>query len=141
MGNWRIEITGVGSHDNGLPTDADAVARLLPAILRAHGQNITGARFAKADGDGFSADHVDLLVPEPDAELNVERAAPEHIMQFFAWAHLPPALAGVSAIFGQLAEVVVHMLPRSPERTVALRKLLEGKDAAVRARVAKGGAR
>jgi hypothetical protein len=29
--------------------------------------------------------------------------------------------------------MVVRTVPRSPERTVALRKLLEGKDAAVRA--------
>lgn len=141
MGTWRIEITGAGPHENDLPTDADAVARILPAVLRAHGQDITGARFAKTDGNGFSADHVDLLVPEPDAELHADRAAPEHIMQFFAWAHLPPGLAHVSAFFGHLAEVLVQILPRNPERTVALRKLLEAKDAGVRALVAKGGGR
>ena len=33
--------------------------------------------------------------------------------------------------------VLVKELPRNPERTVALRKLLEAKDAAVRARLAK----
>ena len=61
----------------------------------------------------------------------------EHILQFFAYAHLPPHLQAVSAPFGQIAEQIVETLPRNPERTVALRKLLEAKDAAVRALVAK----
>lgn len=55
------------------------------------------------------------------------------ILQFFAYEHLPPHLQAVSAPFGQLAQCIVSSLPRNPERTVALRKLLEGKDAAVRA--------
>jgi hypothetical protein len=59
----------------------------------------------------------------------------EPIMQFFAYAHLPAHLQEVSAPFGVLAETIVNMLPRNPERTVALRKLLEAKDAAVRARL------
>lgn len=62
---------------------------------------------------------------------------PEHIMQFFAHAHLPPHLAAVSAPFGELAERIMATLPRNPERTVALRKLLEAKDAAVRTFLAK----
>ena len=61
----------------------------------------------------------------------------EHIMQFFAYAHLPPHLQAVSKPFGIMAHEMVEMLPRNPERTVALRKLLEAKDAAVRALVAK----
>lgn len=58
-------------------------------------------------------------------------------MQFFAFAHLPPHLAAVSEPFAKLAEGIVADLPRNPERTVALRKLLEAKDAAVRAKLAK----
>jgi hypothetical protein len=61
----------------------------------------------------------------------------EHIMQFFAFDHLPDHLQAVSRPFGELANVVVNTLPRNPERTVALRKLLEAKDAAVRALLAK----
>jgi hypothetical protein len=57
----------------------------------------------------------------------------EPILQFFAWAHLPAHLAAVSRPFGELAQTIVDTLPRNPERTVALRKLLEAKDAAVRA--------
>lgn len=61
---------------------------------------------------------------------------PDHILQFFAFNHLPDHLRKVSAPFGLLAEALVQELPRNPERTVALRKLLEAKDAAVRAAIA-----
>lgn len=61
----------------------------------------------------------------------------DHIMQFFAWGHLPPHLQAVSRPFGDLAEQIEATVPRNPERTVALRKLLEAKDAAVRAVLAK----
>ena len=64
----------------------------------------------------------------------------EHILQFFSFAHLPQHLQDVSRPFGELAEQIVETLPRNPERTVALRKLLEAKDAAVRALVAKEAA-
>ena len=59
--------------------------------------------------------------------------APEPLLQFFNWEHLPPHLAAVSQPFGELARGLVVSLPRNPERTVALRKLLESKDCAVRA--------
>ncbi|WP_313760182.1 hypothetical protein [Rhizobium sp.] len=62
---------------------------------------------------------------------------PEHILQFFAYSHLPAHLQAVSKPFGDMAESIVSELPRNPERTVALRKLLEAKDAAVRAFLAK----
>jgi hypothetical protein len=57
----------------------------------------------------------------------------EPLLQFFAHAHLPPHLQAVSRPFGELATFIVDNLPRNPERTVALRKLLEAKDCAVRA--------
>jgi len=57
----------------------------------------------------------------------------EHIMQFFKYEHLPEILAAISKPFCNLAVSIVNNLPRNPERTVALRKLLEAKDAAVRA--------
>ena len=57
----------------------------------------------------------------------------EPILQFFAYDHLPAHLAAVSSPFCELARKIVDGVPRNPERTVALRKLLEAKDAAVRA--------
>lgn len=65
-----------------------------------------------------------------------ERQPGEPIMQFFAFAHLPERLQPVSRPFGELADQIVNTLPRNAERSVALRKLLEAKDAAVRALLA-----
>ena len=59
----------------------------------------------------------------------------EPILQFFSYEHLPEKLKAVSKPFCDLADVIVDTLPRNPERTVALRKLLEAKDAAVRASI------
>ena len=69
-------------------------------------------------------------------ENNPHGEQEEPMLQWFVWKHLPPELQGVSMEFGVLARDMVTMLPRTPERTVALRKLLEAKDAAVRCRVA-----
>ena len=57
----------------------------------------------------------------------------EPMLQFFVYDHLPERLQEVSAPFGNLADWIVETLPRNPERTAALRKLLEAKDCAVRA--------
>jgi hypothetical protein len=63
-------------------------------------------------------------------------SAPENIMQYFTYAHLPAHLQEVSKPFCDMAAVMIGTLPRGPERSVALRKLLESKDAAVRALIA-----
>ena len=59
----------------------------------------------------------------------------EPLLQFFAYDHLPPALKDISKEFAVLAHWMVATLPRNPERTVALRKLLEATDCAVRAAI------
>lgn len=59
-------------------------------------------------------------------------ATGDPLLQFFRYEHLPENLRAVSAPFGVMAQRIVENLPRNPERTVALRKLLEAKDAAVR---------
>lgn len=60
-----------------------------------------------------------------------------HLLQYFTFEHLPDHLKEVSRPFGELALRVVELVPGNPERTVALRKLLEAKDAAVRAALSK----
>jgi hypothetical protein len=57
----------------------------------------------------------------------------DYLLQFFAYEHLPEKLQAVSKPFGDLARTIVETLPSNPERTTALRKLLEAKDCAVRA--------
>jgi hypothetical protein len=57
------------------------------------------------------------------------------MLQFFQYGHLIVELQAVAKPFCELAAQVVETLPKNPERTVALRKLLEAKDCAVRARL------
>lgn len=64
---------------------------------------------------------------------------PERMLRWFAYQHLPETLQRFSKPFCELAEDIVHRIDAGPERTVALRKLLEAKDAAVRAALHPGG--
>ena len=85
---------------------------------------------------------IDLNIPTSSAERVQEK---EHILQFFSYDHLQGPVKEVSKPFCELAHRIVNGdpvngvagLPRNPERSVALRKLLEAKDAAVRAFIAK----
>lgn len=61
---------------------------------------------------------------------------PQHILQFFAYGHLPSSMQAVSKPFAELAQHLADTLPGNPETTAALRKLLEAKDCAVRAAIA-----
>ena len=61
----------------------------------------------------------------------------EPMLQFFAFEHLREELQEVSEPFCNLARHIITTLPRNPERTVVLRKLLEAKDAAVRSKLYK----
>lgn len=59
----------------------------------------------------------------------------DRMLRWFAYDHLPKHLQDVSGGFHSLAHDLCATLEPGPERTVALRKLLEAKDAAVRQRV------
>lgn len=63
----------------------------------------------------------------------------ERMMKWFRFDHLPAHLQEVSARFWDVACQLVATIDSGPERTVALRKLLEAKDAAVRAKLNPGG--
>jgi hypothetical protein len=56
-----------------------------------------------------------------------------YLLQFFTYSHLPAHLQAVSKPFAELALHIADTLPNNPEKTTALRKLLEAKDCAVRA--------
>jgi len=64
-----------------------------------------------------------------------EQIETDPILKFFGFEHLPPKMQIYSEPFAQLAGHIVRNYPRNAERTVALRKLLEAKDAAVRTAV------
>lgn len=61
----------------------------------------------------------------------------EKLLQFFTYSHLPEKLQAASKPFCDLAQQIVAEFPQNPERTVALRKLLEAKDCAVRSLIFK----
>jgi hypothetical protein len=68
-------------------------------------------------------------------EFTLEQITNDPVLRYFHYSHLPPVLQAASKPFCDVAEFIVLSLPRNPERSVALRKLLEAKDAAVRANI------
>lgn len=77
--------------------------------------------------------------PDPGPEPAPDPPQSERMLFWFTYGHLPDHLQEVSAAFAAIADHVVHVIEPGPERTVSLRKLLEAKDAAVRACVRPGG--
>ena len=57
----------------------------------------------------------------------------DKMLRWFQYSHLPEDLQSISKEFSNIAYFIVAYTKPSAERTVALRKLLESKDAAVRA--------
>lgn len=150
MGNFKIEIEAMGGHgdfrevkqgealpsygaatsDRGAGTP-DHYARDFVAELGKH----SGVLSAKLIHWPDTTPIVDnLLTGVREHGDFTERWQGEDMLQWFAFGHLPEgAMRETSRMFAHLAFMVVRTVPRTPERTVALRKLLEGKDAAVRA--------
>lgn len=71
---------------------------------------------------------------DADVEKTLQETG-ERMLQFFKYEHLPEPLRDTSASFAYLAVLVTMRLPKNPERTACLRKLLEAKDCAVRAKL------
>lgn len=61
------------------------------------------------------------------------------MMKRFSYDHLSGDARTVSAMFAEMAELVDSTLDDGREKSVAMRKLLESKDAAVRAVTQPGG--
>lgn len=74
-----------------------------------------------------------IKVTREDLGMVNPEASP--ILRYFNYLHLPEHLQDVSKMFCVLAEDLENLLPAGPEKSVALRKLLEAKDAAVRSRL------
>jgi|SRR5882757_1082770 len=156
MGNFKIEIEAVGGHGTdrtakagelltltndpaGSGGDPDSMAKAFVDMLSTKGCSIVSATLT----------HWPDTMPIVDDLKACKRLARdfsmtwgangenEPILQYFGWAHLPERLQAVSKPFCHAAYSIVAMLPRNPERTVALRKLLESRDAAVRTAIAK----
>tara|TARA_A100000171_G_C2133355_1_gene148226 strand:+ start:2500 stop:2757 length:258 start_codon:yes stop_codon:yes gene_type:complete len=77
----------------------------------------------------------DTKIHPAPSEFTPEQIDRDPILRFFHYSHLPESLQGSSKPFCDLAAHIIETVPRNAERSVALRKLLEAKDAAVRANV------
>lgn len=58
--------------------------------------------------------------------------ATQHLLDLFAYDHLPPHLQDVSKQLAEAAAYLTGLLGEGPELTTGLRKLLEAKDCFVR---------
>ena len=100
---------------------------------------ITSEIFAKEYANMIGAEFLGLTDEKAEYEIDLidstsktlEKETP--ILKYFTFEHLPEPLRTVSQPFCELAYYIASKLKRSPEKSVALRKLLEAKDAAVRA--------
>lgn len=94
-------------------------------------------------------DHQGLILNPPAGDCDyqpkekpvseTQTATPSPIMKYFSFDHLPEDLQSASRPFHATATWVDQNLPNGAEKSTALRKLLEGKDAAVRAALDKRG--
>lgn len=150
MGNFKIEIEAIGNHGTDRnakqgepinfgepgPNSPDALAKQFAEQLAARCSVVTAKLTHWPDTTPIIDNLKTGVRDEGDFQ---ERWQGEDMLVHFEFHHLPEGpMRETSRMFNHLAYAVVRTLPRSPERTVALRKLLEGKDAAVRAaRVAK----
>ena len=73
-----------------------------------------------------------------ERELGLMEKPEERMLKWFEFEHLPEHLKVVSIKFFEVACSICALVEPGPERTVALRKLLEAKDAAVRAKLHPG---
>lgn len=81
----------------------------------------------------------DTVVGEPPRDLKVleEKISAYPILRYFTYEHLPSHLQEISRPFSQLAwKLVLGVSWNKVETEAALRKMLEAKDAAVRAGLA-----
>jgi len=74
-----------------------------------------------------------MSTPQVPAHQASQPSPSEKLLRFFAYAHLPERLQGISQMFYDLSQKIVAMTPASAEQTMCLRKLLEAKDCALRA--------
>lgn len=76
----------------------------------------------------------ELLSRPRDKKIIEEKQKQWPVLGYFDYEHLPPALQKISRPFGEMAwHLALGEVVNPAEMAVALRKLLEAKDAAVRA--------
>ena len=110
-----------------IDTEFQRQAKLCSGIGIERQTEIVAAQFDRKPGSAPGWWH------EIPPELDTKDLHPSvrHVLQFFTYKHLPEHLQLISASFATLAAALADNSDGNPELTVALRKLLEAKDAAV----------
>lgn len=92
------------------------------------------AKILRSNADrAFSTLYPDHAAKAAQAVKGKKAQGNHRLLTFFTTEHLPEDLRPIGNVFVAVAEALEGLVPDGPERTVALRKLLESKDAAVRA--------
>lgn len=92
-------------------------------------------RSAEEHKSAWQMEHETQIAASPNTFTKMELDQ-DYALKYFSYGHLMnETLRNTSKLFHDLALKLVRELPRSPERSVAIRKLLESKDAAVRANI------
>ena len=141
-GTHNINLHGVGADDvlqvtpEWIDKHSDGLG--VSALLGGYVVIYPDSYESWSPADSFESGYVE--VTDEDLESVTLTLTPDdrhpsvqHVMQFFEYEHLPDHLQAVSRPWCELANQMADGLPSNAETTVALRKLLEGKDAAVRA--------
>jgi hypothetical protein len=137
------ELYGFGGGGALYPTDSSMPPRIVSeSYLLKHTPAPGGYYVRYEDGyesyspaEAFEKAYRESPIHPASQEFTDEQLKTDEILRFFHYNHLSPQLAEVSKPFCELAKTLILVCPRTPERTVALRKLLEAKDAAVRTKV------
>lgn len=147
MGNFKIEIEAVGGHGHDRDAKVGELIKFPDLGENGYSPDIAAKRFVEE----FAKRNTLVtakLIHWPDSTPIVDNLATgvrdhgdfterwqgEEMLKHFEYYHLPEGpMRDTSRMFNHLAYMIVRTVPRTAERTVALRKLLEGKDAAVRA--------
>jgi len=143
MGNFKIEIEAVGGHgvcrevkqgevipyDAAHPSDPDVLAKRFVEQF-AKTNNVLSAKLTHWPDTTPIVDN--LLTGVREHGDFMERWQGEEMLKHLNHNLLPEGPAReIARPFCHLAYTLVRTLPRSAERTIALRKLLEGMDAVV----------
>ena len=127
--HWESRLTEARTKTTEWPHDRSAETRPEPRPTDAE-----YAEYADRSTDGIAeaVETASAIHPAPK-QFTPEEIEADPVLRYFYYEHLPEKLKSISTQFCLLASITIDSLPRNAERSTALRKLLEAKDAAVRA--------
>jgi hypothetical protein len=107
-----------------------AILTPAPDYFKIVGRNeVEGGYFPMDD----YSEHISSASKPPDTPARIKATQVSPILKYFKPMHSHARLAVITRPFDDLAHTLEEKLPVGAEKSVALRKLLEAKDAAVRA--------